>query len=54
MSFSDDLQGTWGEVSGQVNLFNADGSIAAFAKLDVTFGEDLEGVGGQVGMRFDW
>jgi hypothetical protein len=25
-----------------------------FAKLDVTFGEDIEGVGGKAGMRVAW
>jgi len=25
-----------------------------FAKVDVTFGEDLDGVGGKAGMRVSW
>ena len=29
-------------------------TTAVFAKLDVTFGEDLTGVGGKAGMRVNW
>jgi hypothetical protein len=25
-----------------------------FAKLDVTFGDDIDGVGGKAGMRVSW
>jgi hypothetical protein len=27
---------------------------SVFAKLDVTFGDDLEGIGGKAGMRVSW
>jgi autotransporter family porin len=29
-------------------------STAVFAKLDVTFGDDVEGIGGKAGMRVSW
>jgi len=29
-------------------------STSVFAKLDVTFGDDVEGVGGKAGMRVSW
>lgn len=29
-------------------------NTSVFAKLDVTFGEDLEGFGGKAGMRVSW
>jgi len=29
-------------------------NTSVFAKLDVTFGDDLEGVGGKAGMRVSW
>jgi autotransporter family porin len=35
-----------------VNFFNPNTSV--FAKVDVTFGDDLEGVGGKAGMRVTW
>jgi len=50
----DDLDDVWGEVSAGVNFFNPTASTSVFAKLDVTFGDDLEGVGGKAGMRVSW
>jgi hypothetical protein len=44
----------WGEVSVGANFFNPTASTSVFAKLDVTFGDDLEGVGGKAGMRVSW
>ena len=41
----------WGEVSAGVNFFNFSQTAAAFAKVDVTVGDDLTGVGGKAGMR---
>lgn len=35
----------WGEVSAGVNFFNFPQTTAVFAKLDVTLGDDLTGVG---------
>jgi hypothetical protein len=29
-------------------------NTSLFAKVDVTFGEDLDGVGGKAGMRVSW
>ena len=50
----DNLQDVWSEVSAGVNFFNPSASTSVFAKLDVTFGEDIEGVGGKAGMRVSW
>jgi autotransporter-like protein/autochaperone domain-containing protein len=50
----DHLQDVWGEVSGGVNFFNPTASTSVFAKVDVTFGEDIDGIGGKAGMRVSW
>jgi outer membrane autotransporter protein len=50
----DDLDDVWGEVSAGVNFFNPSASTSVFAKVDVTFGDDLDGVGGKAGMRVSW
>jgi hypothetical protein len=52
--FEDPLEDVWGEVSAGVNVFNFTQTTAVFAKLDVTFGDDLTGVGGKAGMRVNW
>jgi len=50
----DDLQDVWGEVSAGVSFFNPSANTSVFAKVDVTFGDDLDGVGGNAGMRVTW
>ena len=52
--FQDDLDDVWGEVSAGVNFFNPSATTAVFAKLDVTFGDDVSGIGGKAGMRVNW
>ncbi|MEX2165528.1 MAG: hypothetical protein WD852_00675 [Methyloceanibacter sp.] len=52
--FEDDLDDVWGEVSAGVNFFNPSATTAVFAKVDVTFGDDVEGIGGKAGMRVSW
>ena len=47
----DNLQDVWGEVSAGVNFFNPSANTSVFAKLDVTFGDNIDGVGGKAGMR---
>jgi hypothetical protein len=42
------------EVSAGVNFFNPGANTAVFAKLDVTFGDNIDGVGGKAGMRVSW
>jgi len=37
-----------------VNFFNFSQTTSVFAKVDVTFGEDVSGVGGKAGMRVSW
>ena len=44
----------WGEVSAGLNFFNPSADTTAFAKVDVTFGDDVDGVGGKAGMRVSW
>ncbi|WP_108681155.1 hypothetical protein [Methyloceanibacter sp. wino2] len=52
--FQDDLDDVWGEFSAGVNLFNFSQTTAVFAKVDYTFGEDVQGLGGKAGMRVAW
>ena len=52
--FEDDLDDIWGEVSAGVNFFNPSASTAVFAKLDVTFGDEVDGIGGKASMRVSW
>ncbi|MGV1013904.1 MAG: autotransporter domain-containing protein [Methyloceanibacter sp.] len=52
--FEDDLDDVWGEVSLGVNFFNPSAATAVFAKVDVTFGDDVDGIGGKAGMRVAW
>jgi hypothetical protein len=42
------------EVSAGVNFFNPSAGTAVFAKVDVTFGDDVDGIGGKAGMRVAW
>ena len=44
----------WGEVSAGVNFFNPSANTSVFAKLDVTFGDNINRVGGKAGMRVSW
>ncbi len=50
----DQLDDVWGEVSAGVNFFNFGTGTTVFAKVDVTFGDDVSGVGGKAGMRVAW
>ena len=50
----DKLQDVWGEVSAGVNFFNPSANTSVFAKVDVTFGDNIDGVGGKAGMRVSW
>lgn len=53
-TFTDKPEDVWGVVSAGVNFFNFASNTAVFAKVDVTFGDDLDGVGGKAGMRVAW
>ena len=53
-SLTDNFQDTWGEVSAGLNLFNLGAGASGFGKVDVAFGDDIDGVGGQVGVRYRW
>ncbi|MBK5199741.1 MAG: hypothetical protein JJE37_15915, partial [Methyloceanibacter sp.] len=37
----DNLQDAWGEVSAGVNFFNPSANTSVFAKVDVTFGDNI-------------
>ena len=52
--YQDNLDDVWGEVSAGVNFFNFSQTTSVFAKVDVTFGDDVSGVGGKAGMRVSW
>jgi len=52
--FQDNLNDAWGEFSGGVNFFNFSQTTSVFAKVDVTLGDNLTGVGGKAGMRVAW
>jgi hypothetical protein len=54
LHLEDNLQDVWGEVSAGVNFFNPSANTSVFAKLDVTFGDNIGGVGGKAGMRVSW
>ena len=53
-TFSDESTDVWGEVSGGVNFFVPSKQTSVYAKVDVSFGEDLDGIGGKAGMRYNW
>ncbi len=53
-TLTDDHADVWGEISAGLNVFDAGNSTSAFTKVDVTFGDNIEGIGGQVGMRIKW
>lgn len=50
----DDLQDTYERSQGGVNFFNPGAHTSALAKLDFAFGDDIDGIGGKVGMRYNW
>jgi autotransporter family porin len=52
--FTDEPDDVWGVASAGVNFFSPGASTSLFAKLDVTFGEDTEGVSAKGGMRVSW
>ncbi len=54
LQFNDDLDDVWGELSAGVNLFNFAETTSVFAKVDYTFGEDVQGIGGKGGIRVAW
>jgi autotransporter family porin len=53
-TFSDEATDVWGVISTGVNFFNPGAQTSVYAKLDVSFGEDLDGIGGKAGMRYNW
>ncbi len=52
--FTDNVDNAWGVVSTGVNFFNMSANTSVFAKLDVTFGDNVDGFGGKAGMRVTW
>ncbi len=53
-SLLDTIDATWGELSAGLNLFSAGAGSSGFAKIDVAFGDGIDGVGGELGMRLRW
>ena len=47
----DNFKDVWGEVSASVNFFNFTEITSVFAKVDVTFGDDVSDVDSKAGMR---
>ena len=45
---------TWGEISAGAHVLSSSGDTSAFAKIDLTFGEAIEGVAGKVGATVNW
>jgi outer membrane autotransporter protein len=52
--FTDEPDDVWGVVSTGVNFFSPNAQTSLFAKLDVTFGDETEGVSAKGGMRYNW
>jgi outer membrane autotransporter protein len=52
--FTDDIPDVWGEASLGVNFFSPGALTALYAKADVSFGDDLDGLSGKVGARVNW
>jgi hypothetical protein len=53
-AFKDDIEDSWAEVSGGVNVFTLGNGLSGFGKVDVSLGDGIQGVGGQLGLRYDW
>ena len=53
-TFTDAPSDAWGVVSTGVNFFNVSAQTSVFAKLDVSFGDDVTGLGAKAGMRYNW
>jgi autotransporter family porin len=52
--FEDNPDDVWAEVSLGVNLADPGRKASMFGKVDVTFGDDVTGVGGKAGIRIGW
>ncbi len=53
-NFSDEPDDVWGVVSTGVNFFSPGTQTSLFAKLDITFGEETDGVAARGGARVSW
>ena len=54
VELSDELEETYGEVGGGINLISAGGGASFFAKADALVGGDIEGISGTIGGRLAW
>ncbi len=52
-AFTDSPDDVWGVVSAGLVMSGSSGT-SAFAKADLTFGEEIDGVAGELGVRFSW
>lgn len=53
-TFTDEATDVWGVVSTGVNFFNPGAQTTVFAQVDVSFADDLDGLGAKAGMRYNW
>ncbi len=54
VDFTDTPDELWGVASAGVNFFSPGTRTSLFAKLDVTFGDETNGVGAKAGARVSW
>jgi len=52
--FTDQPDDLWGVASAGVNFFSPGANTSLFAKVDVTLGDEVEGVSAKGGMRYNW
>ncbi len=51
---TDSQDEVWGELSAGVDVLSEDAMTAAFAKIDVTVGAEIEGIAGKLGATVKW
>lgn len=54
LPIADEIDDTYGEVGGGINIFSLSGNFSAFAKGDVRIADDIDGVSGKAGVRWTW
>ena len=53
-ALTDELPGSFTEVSGALNLFSSGGGVSGFAQVGGKFGDDYEAMDASVGVRLRW
>jgi hypothetical protein len=54
LPLGDDFGGSFGEVSGSVNLFSSSSAFSAFANAGVKFKDDYQSTDASLGFRWRW